>query len=488
MMKILFKTLPLGFAVLMCMTTISLSTPSFGAQQKIKNEMAADPAPQASAERKKVFDAESFTLDNGLQVIVIPNNRVPVVTQMLWHKVGAADEAYGHSGIAHFLEHLAFKGSELAGAAPLKPGEFSQIIRSMGGNDNAFTSHDYTAYFQSVPVDKLDMIMRMEAGRMNGVAPPLAEVESERKVVIEERKQRTENDPRAQFQEQMAARAFINHPYGKPVIGWAHEMAQMKWPEVKAFYDRWYAPNTSILIITGAVSPAEVFQKAIEFYGHLPREAIPERVRPQSPPFTSQTTIRMSHPAIREPIVQTLYRTPSARQNKTESLALQVLEEIMDGGPSSRLYKALVAEQKIATSIGLSYSGDAWDDASLWLFGTPAQKNTLEDVQAGLQAQLKLLAEKGVSEEELRDAKSRLIDQAAFARDSLIGPAMIIGQALATGLTLDDVEYWPYNIEAVTAADVQAVAAKYLNPAQQWMYPPVTGYLLPAAVTKEETR
>lgn len=468
--------------VLTCCAILFPLNLAVAAPQPVKNEVVATTAPEESIERTKVFNSESFTLDNGMQVVVIPNFRAPVVTHMVWYKAGAADEEFGHSGIAHFLEHLAFKGSDLPGAAPLKPGEFSKIIRSIGGNDNAFTSHDYTAYFQSIPVAHLDMVMRMEAGRMNGIMPPPAEIESERDVVIEERKQRIDNDPRAQFQEQMASKAFVNHPYGKPIIGWANEIKKMQWPKIKEFYDRWYAPNNAILVISGAISPAEAFQKAIEIYGVLPRESLPERKRPQSPVVEnadSQLIIR--HPSIREPIIQILYRAPSARQNKTEALALQVLEEIMDGGPSSRLYRSLVSEKKIASSVGLSYSGDVWDDASVWLFATPAQNQSLKNLNKVLQDQLNLLIEKGVSEQELSDAKTRMIDSAIYARDSLAGPAMIIGQALVTGLTLDDVEFWPYNIEAITAQDVQAVAAKYLNPKQTLQYPAITGFLLPEA-------
>lgn len=444
----------------------------------LKNEQPAE-APAVQEERSKTFDAESFTLDNGMQVIVIPNARTPVVTHMVWYKVGAADEPRGQSGIAHFLEHLLFKGSEQIGRPPLKPGEFSQIVRSLGGNDNAFTAQDYTAYFQSVPAQHLETVMRMEAGRMNGISPPEAEVDSERKVILEERRQRTDNDPRGQFGEQLAAAAFVNHPYGIPVIGWKHEMDELSYADAKAFYDRWYAPNNAILVVSGDVTPGEVFQLAIDIYGQLPREDVPARKRTRSPELNSQTSVTLQHPSIREPVVQMLFRVPSANQNRQESLAFEILQEIMGGGSTARLYKSLVAEQKIASNAGLSYNGSSVDDSSLWIYASPVEGTGLEVIKKALTDELRKLVKDGVSEEELSDAKSRLRDREVYARDSLTGPAMIIGYGLVTGQSLDDIEYWSYDIAEITERQVQRAADKYLNPDTPGPHPPVTGYLLP---------
>ncbi|MEM7650927.1 MAG: pitrilysin family protein [Pseudomonadota bacterium] len=445
--------------------------------QALEIEQAATPKEQQ--ERSKVFDAESFTLDNGMKVVVIPNHRTPVVTHMVWYRVGAADEPPGKSGIAHFLEHLLFKGSSQIGGRDLAPGEFSEIVRSMGGNDNAFTSQDYTAYFQSIPVQHLETVMRMEAGRMNGAKPPPEEVLSERKVILEERKQRTDNDPRGQFGEQMAAAAFVNHPYGTPVIGWKHEMDELSYEDARAFYEKWYAPNNAILVISGDVTPGKVFQLAIDIYGSLPREDIIERNRTRSPNLNSSTSVTLEHPAIRQPVVQTLFRVPSNRQNKKDALALEVLQDIMGGGSTSRLYKSLVVDQKIASGAGLAYRSAAWDDASLWVYATPLPDNALEDAQRALIEELRLLVKDGVTEEELSDSKSRLKDQAIYARDSLTGPAMVMGYGLITGQSLDDIEYWPYDIDGVSAEDIQDVAARYLNPDAPSAHPPVHGYLLP---------
>lgn len=463
--------------ILMLTAAPVLSVPAYADVQKVKNEQAA-PAKDAQQERSKVFNAETFTLDNGLEVIVVPNHRVPVVTQMVWYKAGAADEAWGHSGIAHFMEHIMFKGSPRIGdVTPLGPGEFSQIIRSIGGQDNAFTSKDYMAYFQSVPADQLETIMRMEAGRMKEITPSPADVESERKVVIEERRMRTDNDPRAQFQEQMVEAAFPNHPYGIPTIGWMSEMEKMDWQTLKNFHDTWCAPNNAILIVTGDVTPAAVYQMAIDIYGTLPRKEIPARVWPQSPPLPAPVVLTLKDPKIQESAVQTLYRLPSAHKNKAEALALDVLSEILAGGPSGRLYQSLVVQQKIASNADFSYDPNAIDDAQGWLYATPVKGQSLDSVKKALDAELQKIIDKGVSEQELNDAKTRLKDATIYALDSLSGPAMQIGYALVTGSSLDDIEYWPHDIENVSAAQIQAVVTKYLNPNQPWEYPPVTGYI-----------
>ncbi len=450
------------------------------AADSLKNEQAAA-APAIKEGRTKIFNAESFTLDNGMMVVVIPNHRTPVVTHMVWYKVGAADEPAGKSGIAHFLEHLLFKGSEQIGRPPLKPGEFSQIVRSLGGKDNAFTSQDYTAYFQSVPAEHLETVMRMEAGRMNGMNPPEKEVLSERKVILEERRQRTDNDPRGQFGEQLAAAAFVNHPYGIPVIGWKHEMDALSYADAKAFYDRWYAPNNAILVVSGDVTPGKVFQLAIDIYGKLPREEVLKRERTRSPALNSKTSVTLEHPSIREPVVQTLFRVPSAHQDRQKSLALELLQEIMGGGSTARLYKSLVVKQKIATSAGFSYNNAALDDSSLWVYASPVKGQSLDVIQKALMDELRKLVKKGVDDDEIADAKNRLRNREVYARDSLTGPAMIIGYGLATGQQLNDIEYWSYDIADITAEQIQDVAAEYLNPDAPGLHPPVSGYLLPKA-------
>ncbi len=444
---------------------------------------ATQPA-QKEAEKapEKIFNAETFSLDNGLQIVVIPNHRAPVITHMVWYKVGGADELPGKSGIAHFLEHLMFKGS-----TGLQPGEFSKRVRAKGGIDNAFTSHDYTAYYQSISVDYLEAVMTMEAGRMRGLHPPEREVAAENKVILEERRQRTENNPGALLSEQMNALLYINHPYARPVIGWAHEASALNWADAKLFYDQWYAPNNAILIVSGDVTGNQVYDLAKKIYGPIPKsEALPTRVRTQSPPLKGPPDVTLKDSNVREPVVQTAYRAPSARQDKGESLALEVLNEIMGGGASSRLYKSLVIHQKIATGTGFSYAAENWDSAEVWVYATPAPGHDPRVVKAALDAELRLLVEKGVSDDELKDAQRRLKTEAIYARDSLTGPAMAFGHVLSTGGTIEDVEYWAHNIEQVTAQKIQDTAKKYLDPDTAYDHAPVTGYLVPENMAQEE--
>ncbi len=433
--------------------------------------------------RSKVFNAESFTLDNGMRVVVIPNHTAPVVTHMVWYGVGAMDEPPGQSGIAHFVEHLMFKGTD-----KIAPGEFSKTVRALGGNDNAFTSQDITAYYQSIATEHLETVMTMEADRMNNLTFPAEEVDSERLVVLEERRQRTENDPSGYFFEQMNTMLFPNHPYGNPVIGWLHEMEALTRDNVMAFYNKWYAPNNAILIVSGDITGTELKPLAEKTYGTLPREDVPQREWTDVPPLLALPKLVLHHPTIRQPLVRRMYRVPSAAQDKKESLALEVLASIMGDGSTARFYKSLVVDQKVATGANFSYSGTALSDARLGIGATPADGVAPEQLEQAIDKELRKLIEEGVTAQELAEAKTRLVDAATFARDSLSGPAMIFGYALITGHTIDDIEYWPYDIQAVTLDDVNAAARKYLNPDSYNKRPYVTGYLLPEKTAQEQER
>lgn len=425
-------------------------------------------------ERKPVFNAAMVTLENGMRVVAIPNHRAPVVTHMVWYGVGAADEPVGQSGIAHFLEHLMFKGT-----ATMEPGAFSRTVRALGGNDNAFTGQDYTAYHQSISVDHLEKVMTMEAERMRGLRPPAAEIESERQVILEERRQRIENDPRAAMAEQMRYALFPNHPYGTPNIGWADEMAQLDWTAAQSMYDRFYAPNNAVLIVAGDITMAQLKPLAEKIYGVIPRGEVPERAWRTIPPLPGSYRVEMRHPTFRQPLWQRYYRVPSYRQNKQDSLALQVLQNILSGGAATRLYKKLVVEDKIATAVNMGYQPDAWADGTVSIGAIPAQGQDPATVERAIEDELRRVVRDGVTATELREAQERMRDEAAFARDSLTGPAMVIGVALMTGGTLEDVEYWPYDIGNVTAAQVQDVARRFLNPDDMAMRPTVTGLALP---------
>lgn len=429
----------------------------------------------------KVFNAESFKLDNDLEVVVIPNHRAPVVTHMVWYRVGAANEPQGLSGMAHYFEHLMFKGTKT-----LAPGEFSKTVKKLGGNDNAFTGQDYTAYFQSIAVEHLEKMMQMEADRMVNLSVPPEHFKTEKDVVLEERRQRTENDPRGLFSEQMRSALFVNHPYGTPTIGWMDEIEGYEWEDVKKFYDTWYAPNNAIVIISGDVTAQSIKPLVESTYGQLQPKELPLRKNFVIPPAVAPVKMTLKHVQIHQPSVQTIFLVPSSKQNKQDSLALQVLQEIMSGGPTTRLYKNLVVDQKKAISVSISYSNNAFDEGTVWLAGTPAQNTSITELEQLLQKEVQNVIDNGVTETELKDAIQRLQDAAIYARDSLSGPAMTFGHALTTGRSIDDVENWPDDIATVTTQQVQDVARKYLDINNPWKRPPVTGYLLPKEKEKKE--
>lgn len=435
------------------------------------------PSPASAA----VFNAESFTLDNGMKVVVIPNHRAPVVSHMVWYNIGAADEPQGLSGMAHYFEHLMFKGTQ-----KLEPGEFSRIVKSLGGRDNAFTGQDYTAYFQTIAVEHLGSMMEMEADRMANLDVPADHFASEKNVVLEERRQRTENDPRSLFLEQMKSALFVNHPYGTPIIGWMDEIEKYEWEDVKVFYDTWYAPNNATLVISGDITADIVRPMAERTYGKVKPKNLPERTRANVPPSLGDSVMTLRHDRIHQPSFTEIYVTPAAKDNKKSDLALQVFQEIMSGGSTTRLYNNLVVEQKKAISASLSYRGDALDYGAIWLSAKPVNGVTVEELQALMHDEIRDVIQNGVTQDEVDDAIQRLQDSAVFARDSLQGPAMTFGFALAIGKDIDDIENWPTNIGKVTAADIRDAVTTYLNPDKPWHRKPITGFMLPKDL--EETQ
>lgn len=429
---------------------------------------------QVSTATAKVYNAETFTLDNGLQVVVIPNHRAPVIVHSIWYKVGAADEELGSSGMAHYFEHLMFKGTK-----DIPPEGFTKIIKELGGVNNAFTSQDTTAYHQSIAVEHLERMMELEADRMVNLSVPKDHFESEKLVVLEERRQRTENSPTNRFYEQMRYALFANHPYNTPVIGWLHEIETYEWDDVKHFYDKWYAPNNAVVIISGDVTAKEVRPMAERTYGKLEPKDIPPRVRPEIPPLNSKTLLTLRHKSIGKRTFQQGFMAPKATANREETYALIILEEIMSGGSTTRLYKNLVVDQKKAVNAGLTYTGRRLDYGTIWISATPTQETSLEEIEELVHTEIRDVIDNGVTEEELGIAKQKLLDAAIFARDSLKGPVMNFGHTLTTGGTVDDVENWPDEISKVTAEQVQQVAKKYLDRKNPWLRQPVTGHLIP---------
>ena len=416
--------------------------------------------------------ATEFTLPNGLMVVVVPDNRAPVVTHMIWYRVGAADEPPGTSGIAHFLEHMMFKATEKIGT-----GEFSKIVSRLGGQDNAFTAQDITAYFQRVSKDRLPKVMEMEADRMVNLKLDEKEVLTERDVILEERRSRVENNPSAILDEQMGAALYLAHPYRIPVIGWEHEMAKLSRDDAMKFYKRFYAPNNAILVVTGDVTPEEVRKLAEATYGKIPRNPNVSTVeRPGEPPHRAARRIELKDPRAGRRTWHRHYIAPAyTHAAPGEAEALDLLLKILASGPTSRIYKKLVVDEHVASSAGGWYSGTARDLGKIALFAVPNDGVPFEKIEQLIDSVIADVAANGVTEAELERAKKAYLAEYIFQSDNQASLARRYGWALTVGATVKDIEEWPERLSKVTAAQVQA-ATRHLDILRS-----VTGTMLPEA-------
>lgn len=425
----------------------------------------------------------SFTLSNGMQVVVIPDHRTPVVTEMIWYKVGSADETPGKSGLAHFLEHLMFKGTSKHPA-----GEFSQTVLRVGGNENASTSVDYTNYYQRVPKEQLPTMMEFEADRMTGLVLKDENVLPERDVVLEEYNMRVANNPDARLNEQIMAALYLNHPYGRPVIGWHQEIEKLDREDALAFYRRFYAPNNAILVIAGDVDAAEIRPLVERNFGSIPAQpAIPaRRVRPQEPEPAAPRTVTLADPRVEQPSMRRYYLVPSATTAAAgESAALDVLAQLMGSGSNSYLYRALVVDKPLAVSANASYSSISLDPTQFAISAAPRPGISFAEVEQAVDGVIASVAQNPIRAEDLERVKTQLIAEAIYAQDNQAVLARWYGGALTTGLSIEDIRSWPDRIRAVTAEQVRAVAQKWLEKKRS-----VTGYLIKDTATakREEKR
>ncbi len=433
----------------------------------------------ASPVAAQIFDPETFTLENGMDVVVVTNRRAPVVSHWVWYRVGTADSPPGKSGLPHFLEHLMFKGTD-----SLEPGEFSRNVARNGGTENAMTSSDFTAYFQNIAKDRLPLVMRMEADRMANLQLTDEVVLPERDVVLEERRSRVDNDPGARLNEQINAAQFLNHPYGDPIIGWFHEMETYTREDAKDFYETWYAPNNAILIVVGDVDAADVRPLAEETYGKIAPRPVPERIRLAEPPQEAARRVTLEDPRVAQPSVVRTYLAPSQRQADWETAyALDVFAEVLGGGTTSRLYRELVVEQGLAASAGAFYRGSSYDSTTFRIYASPRAGVSLETLEAAIDQVLETALEEGLTEQEVERAKKRMQAESVYARDSLGGAARIFGVALTTGLTVEDVEAWPERLATITLDQVNTVGRDVLRAGRS-----VTGLLrAPSSPVEGET-
>ena len=418
------------------------------------------------------IDVTGFKLANGMEVVVIPDHRAPVVTHMVWYKVGAADEPQGKAGIAHFLEHLLFKGT-----VKYPPGEFDRLVRTNGGDGNAFTTQDYTGYFQRIAKDRLGLVMELESDRMQNVILTDENVLPELQVVQEERRERTDNDPESLLSEQMSAALYTAHPYGKPIIGWMSEVMQLTRDDALAFYRAHYTPANAILIVAGDVTADEVKSLAGKYYGGLKNTFTPRpRERTQEPLPIAARRIEMIDPRASSPIFQRYYLAPSYATAKGRMAeALDVLAEILGGGTQSRFYKELVIKQKLAAYAGSYYSGDAVDTGSFSIYAAPNPGVPVGKVEAAAGVILNDVVANGVAQDELDRTRKKLLADAIYTLDNQAALARMFGTSLSTGSSIADVLGWEAEIEKLTVDDIKAAAAQVLD-----LRASVTGILLRA--------
>lgn len=403
------------------------------------------------------FKSESFKLENGMDVVVIPNSKMPVISSMVWYKIGSIDEEQGKSGLAHFLEHLMFKGTAKYGN-----GEFSKLIARSGGNDNAFTSTDYTAYFQNISKDKLELVLDLESDRMQNLLFDENETMKERNVILEERSMRIDNDPSSLMREQMNASLFLNHPYGRPLIGWRHEMEQLTTEDARKWYLNYYVPSNAILIVSGDITAAELKPLAEKYFGKI-RPGEPHiRKKITEPNHIAARRVYLKDDKVEQPEFSRYYLAPSQNTDGKEyCYALVILSKILGEESTSRLYKKLVMENKTAASISSSYDDLQSGPAVFAISAIPTEKTSLDLLEAQINSEIFNIVQKGITEKELQRTKKSIIADTIYAREDLKTLAYIYGQAMASGLGTDYVEKWEENIRAVKLQDVNN-ASKFI--------------------------
>lgn len=427
-----------------------------------------------------VFEPETFTLDNGMQVVVVTNRRAPVVTQMVWYKVGAADEPPGRSGMAHFLEHLMFKGT-----TNMPKGAFSATVARLGGRENAFTGQDYTAYHQTIAKENLETVMALEADRMTNLELSDSDVETERQVVLEELRQRVENQPAAMLGEHTDAALYLNHPYRIPTIGWRHEVEALTRDDLLDFYRTWYRPDNAILVVVGDVDVDDVRPLAQKYYGaiHVTGKP-PVHSNLTEPPQDASRRVSLSDERVRQATWSRAYLAPSyGTGDAAPADALSVAAGVLGAGPTSILYRRLVMEDKVAVEAGAAYNPSPRGPTSLTVYAIPRPGVAMADLETAVDAVLADTVAKGLSADDVERVKNNMLADAVYARDGLSDAANTLGVALAAGRTIEDVENWPDRMEAVTAQQANAALAAVLKPESS-----VTSLLLPAPAQEHASR
>lgn len=426
-------------------------------------------------------EVTTFKLDNGMEIVVLEDRRAPVVVHMVWYRAGAADEPAGQSGIAHLVEHLLFKATD-----ELESGEFSDTVARNGGSDNAFTSQDYTGYFQRVAADRLELMMKMESDRMTDIIFDPVEVNTERDVILEERNQRTENEPGALFSEQRMAAQYINHPYGLPIIGLRHEIEGLTPEMARAFYDRFYGPNNAILVVAGDVDPDEVLELAEKYYGTIPPNPnVTPRQRTVEPPQLAERRITFTDARVAQPYVLRTYLAPERNAGDQETAAaLRLLADVLGGSnTTSVLSRKLQFEDTVSIYSSAFYRGQSLDETTFGLIAVPAEGVSLQEVEDALDTAVAEFIEEGVDSEQLARIKQQIRASLIYAADDVGALAQRYGAGLTQGLTVADIEAWPGILDAVTEEDIIEAAKMIFDRDKA-----VTGWLTGPDVSEETTQ
>ena len=402
-----------------------------------------------------------YMLTNGLKIVVKEDHRSPVVISQIWYKAGSIDELNGTTGVAHVLEHMMFKGTK-----NISSGEFSKKIAAVGGRDNAFTSRDYTGYFQQLHKSKLALAMKLEADRMRNLILTEEEFAKEIKVVMEERRLRTDDQPHALVYEKMMSVAYQSHPYRRPIIGWMNDLENMRVGDAQEWYDRWYAPNNAVLVLVGDVDPKEVYSLAQKYYGEIKSRPIASLALRK--PQTEVTQMGIKRLQIKAPAQMPYlimgYHAPVLHDANAdwEPYALQMLVGVLDGNGSARLNKELVRNQQIASSINADYDSTGRGPGMFFLSGTPSEGRSAAELESALRNEIERLIDAGVTEKELRRVRAQVVSGHVFQLDSMFYQAMQIGQLESVGLSYRDLDTIIKKLQAVTAEQVREVAIKYL--------------------------
>ena len=399
------------------------------------------------------------TLDNGMRVIVKEDRRAPVMVSQVWYRAGSVDEVNGTTGVAHVLEHMMFKGTK-----SVPPGEFSKRIAAAGGRENAFTSRDYTAYFQQMQKDRLELSMQLEADRMANLQISDELFSKEIQVVMEERRMRTDDKPQSVLYERLMAAAFQSHPYGRPIIGWMNDLENMTAEDARDWYERWYAPNNATLVVAGDVDTEAVIALAKRHFGVLPVRQLPPRKPQQEPEQLGIKRMVVKAPA-KVPYLLMAWHAPTLRdwQNDWEPYALQILAGVLDGNDSARLQKSLVKTQQIAASVGAGYDAVSRGPGMFMIDASPVEGKTVAELESAIRAELQKVQRDGISESELKRVKAQVIAADVYQRDSLFFQAMQLGEYAKVGLPLEALDGRVDKLRSVTAEQVQAVARKWLQ-------------------------